>query len=94
MVTAVPSTVVPSRKVTVLPASAVPVRVGRVTLVLLSPAVPLSLAGSSEGVATMGAAVSITRANGAEVAVLPAASVAVAVMECVPSAREEVSVGA
>src|SRR5437588_11355664 len=45
---------------TVLPASAVPVNVGVVLLVRLSPAVPESLPESSTGVETAGAAGSIT----------------------------------
>ena len=71
----------PSRRVTVDPASAAPVRVGVASLVRPSPGTPLSLAGSSEGGAAAGAAVSMTRLDGAAAAVLPAASVAVAVSE-------------
>ena len=70
----------PSRRVTVLPASAVPARVGRVTLVRPSLAVPLSVAAASAGAETAGAAVSMVRLNGAEGAeVVPAALVTVAV---------------
>ena len=48
----VPTTVVPSNRVTVLPASAVPVKVGMVTLVMLSVLdTPLSEAATRSGVA-------------------------------------------
>ena len=78
---AVPSSVVPSKMLTVAPVSAVPVKVGNVTLVMLSLLeTPVSLAGSNDGVPTAGACVSTTALNATETAlVFPAASVAVAV---------------
>ncbi|NKA06560.1 hypothetical protein GO279_04780 [Ralstonia solanacearum] len=93
----VPSSVVPSRMLTVLLASAVPVSVGVASLVL-PPEVstPVTGATSSVTLATTGvagAAVSTVSVN-AEVAVLtlPAASVAVAVKLWLPSARAVVGV--
>ncbi|NKF62614.1 hypothetical protein GO297_04819 [Ralstonia solanacearum] len=93
----VPSSVVPSRMLTVLLASAVPVSVGVASLVL-PPEVstPVTAATSSVTLATTGvagAAVSTVSVN-AEVAVLtlPAASVAVAVRLWLPSARAVVGV--
>ncbi|NKF67621.1 hypothetical protein GO296_04903 [Ralstonia solanacearum] len=93
----VPSSVVPSRMLTVLLASAVPVSVGVASLVL-PPEVstPVTGATSSVTLATTGvagAAVSTVSVN-AEVAVLtlPAASVAVAVRLWLPSARAVVGV--
>ena len=79
-----------SRSVTMDPASAAPVSVGRVTFVRPSPCTPLSDPASSTGADTAGAAVSTVRANGAVAAdVLPAVPVTVAVMECTPSASGE-----
>src|SRR5207237_279889 len=68
---------------TELLASAVPVNVGVVLLVLPSPVAPESLAGSSTGVeGALGAIVSIVRLWPLEAPeTLPAASVAVAVMD-------------
>ena len=85
--TALPICVVPSNKVTVLPASAVPVKVGVVTLVM--PSVldePVSEATIRFGVdGATGAPVSIVTGVAAEAApTLPAVSVAFAVMLCVP----------
>ena len=85
MATPVPITVVPSSKVTVLPASAVPVKVGVVTLVMLSVLdVPLSDAATRSGrVGAAGAVVSMVTDKAADAALtLPAASVALAVMLC------------
>ena len=83
---------VPSLKtLTVLPASAVPAKVGAVTLVRLSVLeLPLSLAAVKSGTpGAPGAVVSIVMLKAAEAAlVLPAASVALAVMLYVPAARE------
>src|SRR5437870_1678345 len=81
----------PSLKIlTLLPASAVPVKVGVVTLVMLSVLeLPLSLAAARSGAeGAAGAVVSMVTLSAAEAAeMLPAASVAVAVMLCVPAAR-------
>ena len=50
LATAVPTTVAPSKSVTVVPLSAVPVKVGAVTLVMLSVFdMPLSLAAVRSG---------------------------------------------
>ena len=48
-VVAVPSRAAPSNNATVLPGSALPVMVGRVALVVLSPGAPLSLGAASTG---------------------------------------------
>ncbi len=82
----VPSTVVPSEMVTVAPASAVPLMVGVLSLVMPSPLAPLSLLVSSVavGVAVL---LSMVRLRAADVAELPAASVAVAVRLWPPSLR-------
>lgn len=90
MAVPLPTAVVPSKIVTVLPASAVPVNVGVVTLVSLSVFdVPESLAAARSGVeGAAGAVVSIVILNAPEVAeTFPAASVAVAVTLCVPAVR-------
>jgi len=82
--------VAPSKIVTVLPASAVPVKVGVVTLVILSVLdEPLSLAAVISGVeGAAGAVVSIVMLNAPEATeTFPAASVALAVMLCVPDER-------
>ena len=70
-----------------LPASAVPVRVGRATLVTPSPRMPLSLAGASARMAgTAGAVVSRVTTSGPDgTDVLLAASVLVAVRVFGPS---------
>ena len=78
-----PTAVVPSKIVTVLPASAVPENVGVVTLVMLSVLDdPESLAAVRSGVdGAAGAVVSIVMLKVPEdVDTLPAASVAVALM--------------
>ena len=81
---AVPKEVVPPRKTsTVLPASAVPVNVGVVLLVMLSVVeLPLSVAAVKSGVdVALGAAVSMVMLKAPEAEpVFPAASVALAVM--------------
>src|SRR6185436_9033482 len=77
-----PTSVTPSNSLTVLPASAVPVKVGVVALVLLSTLEePLSLPAAKSGVeGAFGAVVSIVTASAAEAGLtFPAASVAVAV---------------
>ena len=73
---AVPSTVAPSYRVTVLPLSAVPVKVGELTLVMPSlPEAPLSLPGASVGApGVAGAAVSSTYAWLVATPSLPAVS--------------------
>jgi len=74
----------------VVPASAVPAKVGVVTLVISSLLdVPLSLAAVMSGVEGMaGAVVSMVMLSALDATlVLPAASVALAVMLCVPSLR-------
>ena len=79
------SAVVPSKRVTVLPASAVPVNVGVLTLVTLSVLeVPLSLAAVRSGAeGAAGAVVSMVMLRAAEATErLPAASAAVAVTLC------------
>src|SRR5919108_490970 len=90
---AVPTLVAPANRSTVLPASAVPVNVGVVTLVRLSVLeVPLSLAAARSGAdGAAGAAVSTVTLRAVEAAeTLPAASVAVAVTLCGPAARAAV----
>jgi hypothetical protein len=78
---AVPNELAPSKTVTVLLASAVPLMVGLLLLVLL-PLVGLLMLGA------LGAAVSTMMLTALEaVEVLLAASVAVAVIECVPSLK-------
>ena len=87
LATAAPRIVAPSLSVTVLPAAAVPLTVGVVSLVTLSVAeVPLSEPAARSGVdGAAGAAVSIVRLSAAEATLsLPAASVAVAVRLCAP----------
>ena len=86
-------TATPSLKiVTVEPACAVPVNVAAAMLVLLSVVLPESDAAARSGVdGAAGAAVSITTDSAAEAALmLPAVSVAFAVMLCGPSASAEV----
>jgi hypothetical protein len=78
-----PTCVFPSKIVTVLPASAVPVNVGVVLLVILSVLDdPLSLAAVRSGVeGAAGAVVSIVMVNALEATeTFPAASVALAVI--------------
>ena len=80
--TAVPTTVAPSKSVTVVPLSAVPVKVGAVTLVMLSVFdMPLSLAAVRSGTdGAAGAVESIVTLNAAEGALtLPTASMACAI---------------
>ena len=85
-----PSSVAPSYTFTVLLASAVPVRVSVLSLVMPSPTVPLSVENAAIAGA-LGAAASTVTPKAAEAAlVLPAASVAVAVRLCVPFARAAV----
>ena len=88
--TALPSTVPPSYRVTVAPASAVPVKTGMVSAVMLSlsemPLSELALRSGTDGAA--GAVVSIVTFSGSEAAlVLPAVSVALTVSTCVPLDR-------
>ena len=87
----VPSTVLPSSNTTALLASAVPEKVGVVTLVLLSVLeLPLSLVAAMSGVvgAVLGGVLSMVMLSAAEAdETLPAASVALAVMLCVPAVR-------
>src|SRR4051794_23270058 len=93
--TAVPISVAPSNSVTAVPASAVPVKVGVVTLVILSlPELPLSDAVARSGVeGAAGAAVSMVTASVPEAAlVLPGASVGGAVMLCDPFVRVELAI--
>ena len=90
--TPVPTAVVPSNRVTVLPVSAVPVKVGVVTLVMLSVLdTPLSDAATRSGAdGAAGATVSMVTDKAADAALtLPATSVALAVMLWVPFARVE-----
>src|SRR5437588_124636 len=92
---AVPRRVLPVKSLTVLPASAVPVKVGGVLLGRLSVVeLPLSLAAVRSGVeGAVGAPVSIVTLRALEaVPVLPARSVALAVMLCGPSVRVTVLV--
>ncbi len=93
----VPSSVVPSKTLMVLLASAVPVSVGAASLVL-PPDVMVPVTGATASVTALmtgvaGAAVSTVRVN-AEVAelTLPAASVAVAVRLWLPSVSAAVGV--
>src|SRR6266851_659539 len=84
----VPITVLPSvsYSVTVLPASAVPSIFTACTLVLLSPAMPLSVVGSRvRPVGAFGAVVSTVAVTAAVVLLLPAVSVALAVKLWLPS---------
>src|SRR5436189_207047 len=87
---AVPRRVLPVKSLTVLLASAVPLKVGVVLLVRLSVVeLPLSLAAVRSGVeGALGAAASIVTLRVLEaVPVLPATSVALAVMLCGPLLR-------
>src|SRR5438132_1247516 len=80
----------PTNSCTVLLASAVPVKLGVVSLVMLSVfEVPLSLAAVRSGAeGAAGAVVSIVMLKALDaVDTLPAASVAVAVMLCVPAVK-------
>src|SRR5437588_4815005 len=91
---AVPTLVAPANRSTVLPASAVPAKVGVVTLVTLSVLeLPLSLAAARSGAdGAAGALASAVTPRAAERALtVPAASVAVAVMLCVPAAGAAVA---
>src|SRR5947207_2805339 len=92
----VPRDVPPRNSSTVLLASAVPVKVGALMLVLLSvDEIPLSLAVVMSGVETAGAVVSIVMVKPGEAAeAFPAASVAVAAMVCGPCASVPVVVTA
>ena len=84
----VPTRLPAMKRLTDEPGSAVPTSRGDLTFVMPSPVVPESSAASRPSAGAAGAVASIVRANGALVAlVLPAASVAVAVTEYVPSAR-------
>src|SRR5436190_7128883 len=88
--TAVPSELVPSKSVMVVPFSQVPVSVGEVTLVIPSLLeTPLSLAAVSCGIdGVSGAVVSIVTLNTADNAlVFPAASLACTARLCIPSGR-------
>src|SRR4051794_27011371 len=90
---AVPTWLAPSNSLTVLPASAVPVKVGLVALVMLSvPEEPESEANAKSGVeGAEGAAASIVTDNPPEaVPRLPAASVALAVIAWLPEDSAEV----
>ena len=80
--TVVPSDIEPSNNSTVLPASAVPLNVGVLSLVMLSVfEAPVSLAGSKSGVDGAGVAVSIVTIKAPDaVEVFPASSVAVALL--------------
>ena len=75
-----PTCVAPSRIFTVLPASAVPVKVGVVSLVILSVwELPVSLAESKSGVeGAAGAVLSSVKLTAVPAKVFPALSVAVA----------------
>src|SRR5690349_19436184 len=82
-----PITVVPSNSVTRVLAFAVPSKVGVVMLVMLSPRVPVSEAGSSCGCDGAGVGITVSIVTGRTVEagpILPATSVAVAVMFCTP----------
>ena len=90
-----PTAVVPSYSVTVAPASAVPVKVGLVTLVMLSVVdTPLSEAASRSGAeGAAGATVSMVTDKAPDAALrLPAASAALAVMLWVPFASVEAAI--
>ena len=85
---ALPTAVLPSCSVTTSLFSPVPVMVGVVTLVMSSPARPLSLAGAS--VRTSGAEVEVLMATASdpeESETLPARSVSVPISRCAPSTR-------
>ena len=84
-----PSSVEPSKTLTVLLATAVPVSVSVSSLVMPSPTVPLS--GENEVmVGATGGAVIVTARAADAAPVLPAASVAVAVRLCAPFASAAV----
>jgi hypothetical protein len=84
---ALPSSVAPSNSFTVLPASAVPVNVGAVMLVMLSVAeTPLSINAASFGtVGAAGAVVSIVTTSDAEAALTLPATVCFAVRVWAPA---------
>ena len=84
---AVPRTVVPSSKVTVLPVSALPLIFGVLTLVILSlDDRPVSDAASSEKAGLLGAIVSTVNARLLEACeVFPPLSTVLAVIVCAPS---------
>ena len=71
--------------VMVSPGAPVPLRVGVVSLVLLSPWVPLSLTPSSAAAGAVGAVVSMVMGSVVCALVLPTASVAVSLKLCTPS---------
>ena len=82
-----PSSVAPSYTFTVLLASAVPVSVSVLSLVMPSPAVPLSVENAAIAGALGGAASTVTLKAADAALVLPAASVAVAVRLWLPFAK-------
>src|SRR5579872_923849 len=83
-VVVVPSSVAPSKILIVVLASAVPVSVSALSLVMPSPTVPLSIENEAMvGVVGVGTLIVIGTADDAA-PMLPAASVAVAVRLCVP----------
>ena len=86
---AVPRDVSPSNTSTLLPASAVPLRVGVLSFVILSLLLtPLSLSSIKSIVGFSGAVVSIVTVRDSELSLLfPARSVALAVSVCSPSLR-------
>src|SRR5262245_15830740 len=89
----VPRTVAPSRSVMVPFSAAVPVIVGVLSLVRLSPAMPESLPGwRVKPAGTPGAMVSMVTASTPEEAVLPATSLVLAVRLCTPSLSAAVRV--
>src|ERR1700733_15276950 len=86
LVSAVPATLPSICTLIVLPAFATPVKVGSATLVMPSPATPLSLAGARR-MGGVGEMVSICSDKWAAVDMLPATSTAVAVMVWSPFAK-------
>ena len=95
--TTVPSTVVPSSTVTVLPAAALPLSTGVVSLVappdVIGTGVPPLSLFSSRSAATGGWAVSILTTMGADAGpTLPAGSVTVAVSVCSPAVNGAVGI--
>ena len=86
--TPLPTTVLPSSKVTVSPTAPVPVMTGLVMLVMSSPCTPLSLPVAKARLAGgMGAVVAIVTVSGLETPeTLPATSFSVAVRLCAPAA--------
>ena len=84
-----------SLTVMTLPGVPAPLRVGVVSVVLLSPCVPLSLVGSSLALGATGATVSMTTVMTSGVSlVLPAGSVAVTLRALMPSGSAVVGVAA